>query len=217
VGADQLFDDGQSDAGTAVVPAAIAIAEQIGGLDGRTLLTAVALATDVEGRMLKAVANVGASGWNSTYLYAAFGAAMAAGLKITERYPHAYPVKYYNPQGFDATVYPPHPDLKFINDTPNYILLQAKIDGTKLTFEIYGTSDGRQVSLVGPKILYANTDGSMKTIMSQQIWRNGQMQREDFFPSLYRSPNLYPHPMTSPAPSPSPSFQPQTPAPSPTP
>ncbi len=65
--------------GTSVVPAAFAVAEQRGGVDGRTLLTAVALATDVEGRMIKAVRNAIESGWNSTYLYGALGAAIAAG------------------------------------------------------------------------------------------------------------------------------------------
>ncbi len=121
-----------------------------------------------------------------------FRAAINAGLKITERHPHAFPVKYYNPQGFDATIYPPSPDLKFINDTPNNILLQSKIEGNKLTFEIYGTSDNREVKIKGPTILQANHDGSMKTILYQEIWRNGQLDRQDKFPSNYKSPALYP-------------------------
>ncbi|MFH1460797.1 MAG: VanW family protein, partial [Patescibacteria group bacterium] len=36
-----------------------------------------------------------------------FRAAVNSGLKITERQQHAFPVVYYNPQGFDATVYDP--------------------------------------------------------------------------------------------------------------
>jgi len=47
----------------------------------------------------------------------AFRAALNSGLKITERVPHAYPVRYYNPQGTDATIYPPHPDLRFLIPT----------------------------------------------------------------------------------------------------
>ena len=121
-----------------------------------------------------------------------FRAAVNSGLKITERYPHAFPVKYYNPQGFDATVYPPRPNLKFINDTPKNILLQSKIEGTKISFEIYGTNDGREVKIKGPTILSAAEDGSMKTILYQQIWKNGQMEREDKFYSNYKSPALYP-------------------------
>lgn len=121
-----------------------------------------------------------------------FRAAVNSGLKIIERYPHAFPVKYYNPQGFDATVYPPKPDLKFINDTANNLLIQGKVEGTKLTFEFYGTPDSREIKIKGPFILESNSDGSMKTILYQQIWRNGQMEREDKFFSNYKSPDLYP-------------------------
>ena len=64
----------------------------------------------------------------------AFRAAMNTGLKITARTNHAYPVVYYNPQGLDATVYIPNPDLKFINDTPGYILIQTHIEGHSIIF-----------------------------------------------------------------------------------
>ncbi|MBI4709444.1 MAG: VanW family protein, partial [Candidatus Portnoybacteria bacterium] len=121
-----------------------------------------------------------------------FRAAINSGLKITERYPHAFPVKYYNPQGFDATIYPPHPDLRFINDTPNNILIQSKIIGTKITFELYGTKDDREIKVNGPIILESNPDGSMKTILYQEIWRNGELERKDTFRSNYKSPALYP-------------------------
>lgn len=64
--------------GTAVVPAALATAEHLGGVDGKTLLTAIALATDVEIRMMAAAPTALSTGWNSTYVFSAFGAAMAA-------------------------------------------------------------------------------------------------------------------------------------------
>ena len=121
-----------------------------------------------------------------------FRAAIYAGLKITERYPHAFPVKYYSPQGFDSTIYPPHPDLRFINDTSRYILLQSKIEGTKMTYEIYGTNDGREVKIKGPTILESHPDGSMKTVLYQEVWRDGQLERKDKFSSNYKSPALYP-------------------------
>lgn len=121
-----------------------------------------------------------------------FRAAIYSGLKITERYAHAFPVKYYNPQGFDATIYPPHPDLRFINDTPNYLLIQSKIKGSQLTFEFYGTSDGRTVILQGPTQYDKKPDGSMKATLIQEIWRNGQLERKDTFKSNYKSPTLYP-------------------------
>lgn len=121
-----------------------------------------------------------------------FRAAVNSGLKITERYPHAFPVKYYNPQGFDATIYPPHPDLRFLNDTPSNILIQTKIQGTELTFEIYGTDDSREVKIKGPYVLESNPDGSMKTILTQEIWRDGKIERSHVFKSNYKSPDLYP-------------------------
>ncbi len=145
-----------------------------------------------------------------------FRAAVNSGLKITARSPHAIPIRYYNPPGFDATIYPPKPDLKFINDTENNILLQSKIIGTKLIFEIYGTSDGRQVKIIGPKTLSSNPDGSMKTILTQQIWRDGTLAREAIFRSSYKSPSLYPIITASPTPSPTPTAS-VTPSPSATP
>lgn len=75
------IDDGHGYAiGTSVVPAAIAAAELIGGTDGRSLLTAVAVATDVQARLVCAVDGLLESGWNATYLYGALGAAMAASM-----------------------------------------------------------------------------------------------------------------------------------------
>jgi len=147
-----------------------------------------------------------------------FRAAVNSGLKVTERYPHAYPVQYYNPPGFDATVYPPKPDLKFINDTPAYILLQTKIEKTKLIFEVYGTAGDRQVKIIGPTITQSNPNGSLKTILTQEIWRDGILERQDIFLSSYNSPSLYQSATTpSPSPSPSPSASPSaTPSPSPT-
>jgi vancomycin resistance protein YoaR len=81
-----------------------------------------------------------------------FRAALAAGLPIIERQAHAYRVAYYEqgfPPGLDATVWEPSPDLKVKNDTPAHILIQAYVNpGAKsLTFEFYGTADGRKVTI----------------------------------------------------------------------
>jgi vancomycin resistance protein YoaR len=124
-----------------------------------------------------------------------FRAALNSGLKITARTNHAYPVSYYNPQGLDATVYIPNPDLRFINDTPSYILVQTRIVGTKLFFDFFGTGDGRQAKLVGPQVLEKNPDGSMKTVVYQEVYNaNGDLIRRDTFKSNYKSPSLFPHP-----------------------
>lgn len=129
----------------------------------------------------------------------AFRAAIYSGLKITMRQNHAYPVSYYNPQGMDSTVYIPRPDLRFMNNTPGYILIETKIEGTKLFFDFYGTSDGRSVKVIGPRITQHNSDGSMKATFTQEIYdKDGNLQRSDVFNSAYASPSKYPHPGAEP-------------------
>lgn len=86
-----------------------------------------------------------------------FRAILDAGLPITERHAHAYRVGYYEQDsspGIDATIYSPGIDLRFKNDTGNYILIQTFIDPNyqKLTFLLYGTKDGRQVTVSKPVI-----------------------------------------------------------------
>jgi len=74
-----------------------------------------------------------------------FRVASNSGLPITSRRSHSYQVSYYDPVGFDATIYDPNPDLKFINDTGHYILIQAVLDihTRYIRFEFWGTSDNR--------------------------------------------------------------------------
>jgi vancomycin resistance protein YoaR len=82
-----------------------------------------------------------------------FRAAMNAGLDITERQNHSYRVSYYEPPvGMDATIYYPKPDFKFKNTTNNYILINGYVEGTKVSFDIYGTKDGRTVSVSDPEV-----------------------------------------------------------------
>lgn len=87
-----------------------------------------------------------------------FRAALDAGLPIVERYAHDYRVHYYEEGGFkpglDATVYGPTYDLKFKNDTANSILIQAQTDTSNLslTFNLFGTGDGRKSSISNQKL-----------------------------------------------------------------
>lgn len=124
-----------------------------------------------------------------------FRAALNSGLKITARTNHAYPVQYYAPQGLDATVYIPKPDLAFVNDTPNYILVQTHIEGTQLFFDFFGTSDGRQTKIIGPFVTERGEAGAMKTIATQEVYDpSGNLLRRQEFKSKYDSPDKYPHP-----------------------
>jgi len=87
-----------------------------------------------------------------------FRAAIFSGLPIIERHPHAYRVNYYekagHPPGLDATIYIPERDLKFKNDTPSHIIVVAKTDRktNTLTFELWGTNDGRKTEVSKPAI-----------------------------------------------------------------
>lgn len=143
-----------------------------------------------------------------------FRSLLNAGLPIVERYPHSYRVGYYeqdSPPGFDATVYVPSVDLKFRNDTGNYILIQSEVDlvNSSLTFYLYGSKDGRVVTLSKPTItsqvappppLYQD-DPTMpkgtikqvdfeawgaKTSFSREVKKNGETIISDRFISNYQ-------------------------------
>jgi len=86
-----------------------------------------------------------------------FRTAFFAGFPIQERYPHAYRVSYYektagngrdeNLAGLDATVYVPIVDLKFVNDSNHWLLMETYVSraNSRLTWKFYSTSDGRTV------------------------------------------------------------------------
>jgi len=83
-----------------------------------------------------------------------FRAALGSGLPITERRNHSYSVGYYLENGLpgvDATIYDPKPDLRFLNDTGAHVLIQTRITGDDLTFEFWGTKDGRVATRTAPR------------------------------------------------------------------
>lgn len=138
-----------------------------------------------------------------------FRAAFFAGFPITERWEHAYRVGYYEPPlGLDAAVFVPSADMKFVNDTPNYILIEPVIDveNSQLTFNFYGTKPaGREVKMTDPVVSnpvphpptkYIDDPnlpkGTLKQIdfavdgeevtLYREIYQNGQLvTREKFF------------------------------------
>ncbi len=102
----------------------------------------------------------------------AYRAALYAGLPITERSPHSYAVSYYSQiggHGIDATIYPGARDLKFKNDTPGHLLLQAYTDGAEAYFIVYGTSDGRTVKMEGPLISNRNSLEGIENVETTTI------------------------------------------------
>lgn len=113
-----------------------------------------------------------------------FRAALNAGLPISERKAHAYRVGYYEQDtkaGIDATVYAPSPDLKFINDTPAHLLIQAKADepNRALTVEIYGTSDGR-TSEIKNHVVWDITPPPPDVYIDDPTMKAGQVKQVDW-------------------------------------
>ncbi len=143
-----------------------------------------------------------------------FRALLNAGLPITERNQHAYRVSYYeqdSPPGIDAAIYTPNIDLKFKNDTGHHILVQTVMDPAeqRLTFMLYGTSDGRISEISTPIILSQSPapepkyeddpnlpKGTIKqvdfaasgarTTFTRTVTRNGKVIINDTFNSNYR-------------------------------
>lgn len=113
-----------------------------------------------------------------------FRAALNAGLPITDRTAHAYRVGYYeqdSPPGLDATVYYPTVDLKFKNDTKNYILIVETIDlnSLRLTFTLYGKKDGRQVAITTP-VITSQTPAPADVYQDDPTLPKGQIKQVDF-------------------------------------
>jgi len=122
-----------------------------------------------------------------------FRAAIYAGMDITARQNHSYVVRYYGTPGFDATIYPPFPDMRFRNNTPGHILIQYRIVGTKLIFEIYGQDDGRNVEVIGPTLYDQQENGAVKAWLKQTVTNSsGAVFEEQTFYSNYRSAQNYP-------------------------
>jgi vancomycin resistance protein YoaR len=73
-----------------------------------------------------------------------FNAAYEAGLPIAERHNHALYISHY-PLGRDATVNYPDTDLKFVNDTDHWLLLETIVGASSLTVRLFGTPVHRRV------------------------------------------------------------------------
>lgn len=113
-----------------------------------------------------------------------FRAALNAGLPIVERNPHAYRVGYYEQDsgpGIDASIYSPGIDLRFKNDTGNYILIQSYTDtnNLRLTFNLYGTKDGREVTIKQPVVL-SETAAPAPAYQDDPTLPKGMVRQIDF-------------------------------------
>ncbi|HYO49232.1 MAG TPA: VanW family protein [Chloroflexia bacterium] len=149
----------------------------------------------------------------------AFRAAFWSGVEITERNQHSYRVGWYEadgePVGFDAAVFDPGVDLKFLNNTPGYILVEATVGEETLIVSMYGTKMPGEVKLEGPAIsnrvpppsdVYEvdprleqgakkqveTARAGLSTIITRRIVVPGQPDKIDQYHSTYKAwPNWY--------------------------
>ncbi|TSC63689.1 MAG: VanW family protein [Parcubacteria group bacterium Gr01-1014_106] len=158
-----------------------------------------------------------------------FRTAVLGGFPVTARKNHAYAVSYYGKPGFDATIYPPNPDMRFVNDTPGHLLVQMQLTGNTLAFAVWGTPDGRKVEVQGPFAFDRKPSGAVKARLVRKVTKGGQTTEDEWL-SNYKSPKLFPKvlaanaekieqpaaPASTPQPSPTATLKP-TPKPTPEP
>ena len=137
-----------------------------------------------------------------------FNAAYEAGLPIVSRTNHALYISHY-PQGRDATVNYPDTDLKFTNDTGNWLLLRTWVGSSSLTVALYGTPVHRRVVsetaplvvtgpaptknvsdptlLVGDRVVEESGEPSRSTSVRRRVYdEKGKLLYDTTFYSSYR-------------------------------
>ena len=155
-----------------------------------------------------------------------FRAAFWAGLPITERWGHSFYINWYdkyglgpygNGPGLDATIFTGGPDLKFVNDTGHWLLLQAWSDPRSgvAQIELYGTKLDRRVEITHriydripaptepvyvadpkqPRGTIKQTDrarGGMTIDVYRTIIENGVRREPELFRTTFKPwPNIY--------------------------
>jgi vancomycin resistance protein YoaR len=92
--------------------------------------------------------SIDVGGGTSQVATTVFNAAWEAGVRISERNPHALYISRY-PLGRDATVYWPSLDLEFQNDTQHWILVKGFPESDGIRVSIYGGEERRVESSPG--------------------------------------------------------------------
>jgi len=142
----------------------------------------------------------------STTLY---NCVLLAGLEIVERSNHSLPVSYV-PIGRDATVVYDELDLKFRNNTGNYIYIKSFVSGGQIGFKIYGnTAYKKDVRVnswitqeIEPHVVYENDPNLRKgeQVVKQEgakgfkvsaerlFFSNGVLEKREYLSSSEYSP-----------------------------
>lgn len=121
-----------------------------------------------------------------------FRAAFWAGLPITERWNHSHYLNWYdefgygdygNGPGIDSTIFLGGPDLRFVNDTGSWILIQTAANTADEIAEVrfYGTKGGRTVELEKPRLSY-RSGGFMDVAFTRIIKHDGvEVRRKTYW------------------------------------
>jgi len=136
-----------------------------------------------------------------------FNTVFESGLPVVERRNHSFYISSY-PKGRDATVAWGGPDIKFKNDTDNWVLIATACSDTSVIISLYGTDPGYEVKAsvgdftdirpfpvkevpddtlaAGTSVVEdAGVDGR-RVVVKRTVLRDGQVVREDTFTSVYR-------------------------------
>lgn len=136
-----------------------------------------------------------------------FNAVFFSGFPVVERHNHSFYISHY-PKGRDATVSWGGPDLKFKNDTKNWVLISVSYTSGSITISLYGTDPGYEVDYeTGP---FTNTkpfttetikdskipsgdrvveDAGLEgrtCVVTRTVSKGGETVRTDTFKSIYR-------------------------------
>ena len=152
-----------------------------------------------------------------------FRAAFYAGLPFTDWTPHRFRISWYEKYdtiGMDSTIFTGGgPDLRFVNDTGNWLLVQGYVNDADatVTFVLYGTKvPGRTVERTEPKITnetpapekpvyiddpeqplgaFKQTDvarGGMDIEITRIVKQNGEVVRTNKFITKFEAwPNIF--------------------------
>jgi vancomycin resistance protein YoaR len=162
-----------------------------------------------------------------------FNAAYETGLPIESRTNHALYISHY-PLGRDATVNYPDLDLRFRNDTENWILLRTWVGASSLTVALYGAPLDRRiesvttplVAVAGPRleripdptmlkgeiVVEDSGEPARTTSATRRVYdANGTLLYETTWRSAYRSEPRIVRYGTKPKPKPKPEPKPDKP------
>ena len=150
-----------------------------------------------------------------------FRAAFFAGLPIAERHEHAFRIGWYEelgePPGLDAAIFTPYNDMRFVNDTGGWLLMESYVDyqRQRLTVVLYGAPTGREVAYdhrvierppaparpvyvddpQHPRGYLRRSDtarGGITVEVYRTVTRGGQVIAQDTFPTEFKPwPDIY--------------------------